>query len=416
MTSVEVASVIDYGAVGNGTTDCTTAIANAIAAVGSYGTVYFPPGVFAHTGIIVPTGSAGVSIAGAGVAMTTLKNTHASNASVTLHGAGAGSYIPGTMLRDLTITATAVHSGQVGVDVLLAQSFDVTRVEIRNHGVGLSHRASWENLYQDVHIHNCTIGWQFPAPGVYTASCPVTLVGCHAGDCGTGVIVADGLQAMSWVGGDLARCGVGVVLDGSQTGQLSFIGLNFEGITGDDISVGSTAGPAGVTFNGCRFFYQAGSKTRSVHFTIGDQLQFINCRWTGYTLVARQENTSGAMTMVGCGGYGYTHFIDLDGVYSDTSPVLVSSAGGGISGYGPGGNSLTGTTRASQWLATKVLYGAGKVTVSDGDFSTAPVEGSMCGVYNTSDSTFSGSRSATTGHGRSQGLLRKRRYLRRVRG
>lgn len=87
MTSVSVASVIDYGAVGNGTTDCTTAIANAIAAVGSFGTVYFPPGVFAHTGIVVPTGSSGVSIAGAGVAMTTLKNTHASNASVTLHGA-----------------------------------------------------------------------------------------------------------------------------------------------------------------------------------------------------------------------------------------------------------------------------------------------------------------------------------------
>lgn len=94
------------------------------------------------------------------------------------------------------------------------------------------------------------------------------------------------------------------------------------------------------------------------------------------------------MTMVGCNGYNYTHFVNLDGVYSDTAPVLVSSAGGGISGYGPGSNAMAGSVKANQWLATKVLYGAGKVTVSDGDFSTPPVEGSMCGVYNTSDSTF----------------------------
>jgi hypothetical protein len=49
-------SVLDYGAIGNGTTDDTTAIQNAIddMATDGGGTLYFPPGVYAVTDSLVP--------------------------------------------------------------------------------------------------------------------------------------------------------------------------------------------------------------------------------------------------------------------------------------------------------------------------------------------------------------------------
>lgn len=332
--------VTDYGAVGDNSTDNTTAFSDAVTAAASStgsATVWVPPGVYRHTGISL---AAGVTLMGAGIGKTTLRNTHASNTSVSLHGTAGGPYIPGATLQDCTIDATAVHSGQAGVDALLAFQFTVRHIEVSGHGVGVQHRAAWECLYHDVHVHDCTTGWYIPPPGTFSASTPVTWVGCHAVDCTTGFQVDDGVSAGTWTGGDFSRCTTGIVLDGTQTGGVVFDGLNFEGISGDDVQIGPTAGPAGIVLNGCRFFYPT-TKARSIYFKTGDQVTLNGCKWVNSTKIARLDNGSGSIVFTGCGAGSYTTFLDVNGTTSDVSPILIGSVTNGIRQVGVPNEKLT---------------------------------------------------------------------------
>ena len=70
MISGDFLNILDYGAVGDGSTDNTTAIANAITALASNGggTLYFPAGTYKYTTFIVNTSN--VRILGAGVGIT----------------------------------------------------------------------------------------------------------------------------------------------------------------------------------------------------------------------------------------------------------------------------------------------------------------------------------------------------------
>jgi len=72
----EQVNVLDYGAVGNGTTDDTTAVIAAIAA-GTGGVVYFPAGTY-KVGVIGNLGF-GTKIVGAGYGVTTIKKATTSN-------------------------------------------------------------------------------------------------------------------------------------------------------------------------------------------------------------------------------------------------------------------------------------------------------------------------------------------------
>lgn len=75
-----VVNVRDYGAVGNGSTDDTTAVNAAIAALASYGTLYFGPGNYKIAGTLSAfSGMTGVTIQGLGA---TLYNTGHGNTLV----------------------------------------------------------------------------------------------------------------------------------------------------------------------------------------------------------------------------------------------------------------------------------------------------------------------------------------------
>ena len=73
----------DYGAVGDGSTDDTTAINNAIAAANSatYGaTIYFPPGNYKVTAALTPITKSGVKLVGAGIGQTKISRYYVSAA------------------------------------------------------------------------------------------------------------------------------------------------------------------------------------------------------------------------------------------------------------------------------------------------------------------------------------------------
>lgn len=97
-----------YGAIGDGTTDDTTAINSAktaAVAVGG-GIIYFPPGTYRYTANL--TIQSGISLLGAGIGVSTLTADHASNGSLTIASSTYRRSISG-----LTIAAKQTNSGDI---------------------------------------------------------------------------------------------------------------------------------------------------------------------------------------------------------------------------------------------------------------------------------------------------------------
>ena len=288
------------------------------------GSVHIPSGTFNHEGFSAVDG---MTIFGDGIGRTVLVNTHATNNSVNVVGAGGGEYVPGVCLYGMTLTTDAVRPDQIGVNILLCRTTEVSNIYITNHGVGVRHKSAWAQLYRSVRVENCTIGYHIPLPEPNVSSTPVTMIACHAISCGTGLQVDDGLECFLWAGGDLSRCDNGVVLNGNQTRGLKFDSVNFEQITNDDIIVGASGAPTAITFNGCRFFHDAGGGPRSVSYAAGSGVVFIGCRWTGYTLAIQQSSSTGVLMLLGCSQFNVTDFLDLNTVKYTISAIIVSQSG-----------------------------------------------------------------------------------------
>lgn len=306
----------------------TTALNTAITAAATGGTVLIPPGTFDFNGCTLPAVGR-VHLQGSGRGTTVLRNVHATNASITAAGAGGGvdpvnPYCADWTVSDLSLTASAVRAGQVGISVLLGVRFAVRDVTVTSMGVGVRHKASWECGYNTVSALSCTIGWEFPTPTPYTVSCPVTVTNGSAVSCGTAVSINESIETLAWHGGDFAVSTNGVSIIGNQARSITFTGVNFEGVTNKDVVVGdATTGPAAVTFIGCRFFRQtkvAGSL--SVDYVRGVGLSFVGCRWGGYVTAIKQSNTAGDITHSGSVAQ------DVDNFYVDGSNVshLVSES------------------------------------------------------------------------------------------
>lgn len=373
---------------GNTAAQNSTAINNALtAAVTSGLEVIIPGGTYDHEGITFPVAGP-VTLRGAGYGQTVLRNTHATNASITAAGSGGGVYCERATISDLNLTADTTRATQVGLNVLLNWKLSVSNVNITLHGVGVRHKASWETLYSQVLIFQCTTAWQFPDPAPYTPSSPITLVNCSAVECGLGLDIVDGLETATWNGGDFSDTTQGMRILGNQTRSLYFNGINFEGITNDDVVIGDgSTGPTAVTFTSCRFF-RTSTGTRSVYFRRGEAITIQGSSFTNYTTAIRQDSTSGNMTLMTCSDNTVTNFYDLNGTISDNANLMTGFPSTGVSTYGGSSPRIkTATVQASSWSATQTLYGAGKVTVSDADFTITPVDGATCLVYNTSDNS-----------------------------
>lgn len=300
---------------GNTAAQNTTALNAAVAAAASGGTVLIPAGTFAHNGFTLPA-TGDIAVRGAGRGATVLNNTHATNASVTAHGVGGGTdptnpYCIDWTLSDLTLTASAVRATQVGVTSHLAVRFRVENVTVEGHGVGIRNNAAWECTYDTVSAFQCTIGWDFSAV-ITTVSCPVTVVNGSAVVCGTGMRSVGSVECLTWHGGDFAGCSTaGVVLTGDGTRVLSFSGVNFEDVGGDDVIIGDgTTAPTGVTFTGCRFSRPSlVGGTRSVHIIRGGGVTFTGCYWSNVASGIVQDGTAGDFVVLSPSVFNVTTFL-----------------------------------------------------------------------------------------------------------
>jgi hypothetical protein len=98
------ANVKDYGAIGDGATDDTTAIQAAITAVeqSNGGYVYFPAGEYLTSAVLTCT-NFGVILKGDGVDSTVITGSHTTNPVIRVMGAHSG-------VKDMTITANATRT------------------------------------------------------------------------------------------------------------------------------------------------------------------------------------------------------------------------------------------------------------------------------------------------------------------
>ena len=106
-----ITSVTAYGAIGNGHSDSTNAIARAVAVAGSRGgTLFFPPGHYLvggsglSSGIEIRTGRP-ITIAGAGSGLVTITNTNATGGLLSIH-------VDGTVVQGLTLDAQSANTRQ----------------------------------------------------------------------------------------------------------------------------------------------------------------------------------------------------------------------------------------------------------------------------------------------------------------
>lgn len=170
LLSDEVFNVLQYGAVGDGVTDCAAAIQAAIdaAEAAGGGTVYMPPGNYkVLSGLSIEVG--GVCLRGAGQTNTRITSGLTSTGKVLSIGDLGGVQIEGNDLSDFSIYGNA--NTEHGIYMRHAAVFGkMTRLKVRDctgtPGVGIGHSDNaldehWSWTYESCIIRNNKIGMQF---------------------------------------------------------------------------------------------------------------------------------------------------------------------------------------------------------------------------------------------------------------
>jgi hypothetical protein len=311
------------GGVGDNSTSNNAAWTAALAAIANHGEIYVPPGIYRYTGLTIPTTGL-VKIKGAGRGKTILRNTHASNPSIAVHGNPVGgevNWAPGVGISDFTIDATAVNANQRGLSVDFAHSFDFNNIDIAGHGVGIRHALGWAGRYCNVYVLNCTKGFLGADP-----STPLTLDNMNIYACGTGMELAASAVGWKVLGGTIASStGVGLLIGVVGEQSISFDGMVFEGNAGDDVQLGGVAGgPQSIQFNNCHFLAHA-NKARSIFYQYHGPASFIDCRWrnsAGTLTTAIEQAATGANLIVRGASYeNVTNYLKK----WETAPYTVAS-------------------------------------------------------------------------------------------
>lgn len=225
-------NVVSYGAVGNGTTDDTTAIQNAINAAHSAkkGTVYFPPGIYKISSTL--TIYTGVSLVGAGSAASIINQVTTSANGITAVDAGA------LTIQNLRINGPASGSG-VGISMSHSSANNVPYltfiglkvVNFGSHGIFI-HTAIVSSFIDVVCETNGGYGFNFDS-----SSTSLSFVSCYGNGNSTG-----GYRVSQSVYINFSACAadsnpIGYLIDGTQGVALT--------------ACGAESSPVGVKVNNC---------------------------------------------------------------------------------------------------------------------------------------------------------------------
>ena len=154
----QIVSVKDFGAKGDGSTSDIAAIAAAIAATPTYGTLYFPPGVYIG---YIQLRRSNISIVGAGSGSTILKLPNSCpNVTVAYEGGGTVTGLPNVIeigeaaLGNSANTYTNVVVQGIGINGNKTNNPDVT-MDLFGHGI-IACKTSYCKI-SDVNASNCWV-------------------------------------------------------------------------------------------------------------------------------------------------------------------------------------------------------------------------------------------------------------------
>jgi len=166
-----VANVQDFGAVGDGATDDSTAIQNAINAAPTGGTVYLPAATYAVATGLTINGSQGVAkLAGSGSGAdgsTTIKFT-GTGAALTI--GSAANPVNGFLVENLQVN---VPSGQTGVRIFRSLRVHVRDVRVQLAGSGTAFELdgngvqNYFNYLEHIEVTNTTQAHPYLGKGVW---------------------------------------------------------------------------------------------------------------------------------------------------------------------------------------------------------------------------------------------------------
>jgi hypothetical protein len=157
MINGAVANVLDFGAVGNGTTDCTSAINAAIASLGSSGgTVFFPTGRYKTTAKITITTPVRIVGTGRGTVSNVPQCEIVKSGNYTVLEFAVGS--PWGGLQDIAIGTTDASFTGDGV-YISGGRFDMSRVSFVDiNGKAVNIYNANVSSFSNVYTFNCSIG------------------------------------------------------------------------------------------------------------------------------------------------------------------------------------------------------------------------------------------------------------------
>jgi hypothetical protein len=281
----QTVSVKDFGAVGDGVTNDTTAIQNAInAAATTSGIVTFPTGTYIVTSPLSLVGKY-VSIIGAGMTNTIIKASGTITSIFDIYESSDVINSP-FVIQDLQINGNSTTTN--GINVRYRHNSVVRNVYIINCTYGMQEKDTWNNFRENVRISNCTIGFYLVGSNHNSHwNC------CSANGCtNSGIYVAssgtaaDGNYSLLFSSCDVEYgTGAGVVFLGSSAiFQSCYLGENISGavftmnggnvlIQGGLFVYGYTSNTIGFATNAGKIQVQSGIITNQGAATVNSMVR-----------------------------------------------------------------------------------------------------------------------------------------------
>lgn len=238
-------NVLDYGAVGDDTTDDTTAIQDAIdaAIANGGGTVYFPAAIYRITAALAISGQQ-ITLLGDNPWSSVIRQATANTDGLSF---GNGLHI----IEKLQLRGPTGNSSGAGIDTAGGSSAYIQMKSVRTQGFFIGVRHGSTSFY--ARMYDC---WVFDADSIgiqaVAASNNLVVTDSYVHTCPVGISI-DGAQSVKFSGGSIEACATaGIRINGGDNAAGAYIsGVYFEQDDGvPDILIGNSTVAYGTTIIG----------------------------------------------------------------------------------------------------------------------------------------------------------------------
>lgn len=324
----EVISVTDFGATGDGVTDDTTAIQDAInyARTRQNAEVYFPPhqqSAFYKTTAPIVMDRA-ISIRGDSPSTTVLSIGLSGSQYIFDYNCAVIDVVEQAFIKGLTLRTDNGAASALRLKNISYVTVKDVRVYNVQHGVIMEGARCFSNAFEELNSYNVSGSTVRFAPN-FTGGGHFTFLGCTlSGDTGFVLPTTSFADSITMTGCNFEQCVTNSFFIGGSCRGVAILGCRTEGCNGDDFQINPGAGEAveGLTITGTSFTTDAGASRPIVLGGAGGSVR-------GFSITGNQVEYAGAGTsFVFLNGDGESGLIA--GNYfaqNNTTPTNVQRAG-----------------------------------------------------------------------------------------